>query len=149
MADRSTERARWCFKVAADERCSDGERAAALNRGMAIVERAGLNPDSFDIPGRERAAPKPGEPWGGTGRSPWLDGFERMEAMRDAGMAFSMDAMVREAVREAMRRRRNRAFMDAMNTGADPIRSGNPVSGCKHGVRLYGTTCVQCEREAR
>lgn len=128
MSDRATERARLCFTLAADTRSPEGERAAALNRGMAILRRAGLNPDHFDIPGRERPQWKPGTAWKGEGRSPWLDGFEQMERMRATGMAFSVDEFVREAVRESMRRRRERA------------------TECEHGFP-YGMDCTRCEYE--
>lgn len=48
--------ARACFELAA-KGATEGERSAALGRGMAIVERHGLNPDHFDIPGRVKAKP--------------------------------------------------------------------------------------------
>ncbi len=46
--------ARACFAMAARAELADGQRAAAVNRGMAIVEKYRLDPDDFDIPGRER-----------------------------------------------------------------------------------------------
>lgn len=48
--------ARACFAMAARAELAEGQRAAAVNRGMAIVEKYALDPDSFDIPGRERKA---------------------------------------------------------------------------------------------
>lgn len=45
--------ARACFALAA-RAGTEGEKAAALNRGMAIIEAHKLNPDHFDIPGRAR-----------------------------------------------------------------------------------------------
>ena len=48
-----TELARKCFALAKSPgTAAEGE--AALARGMAIIERHGLNPDHFDIPGRKR-----------------------------------------------------------------------------------------------
>ncbi|MCW3837855.1 DUF2786 domain-containing protein [Sphingomonas canadensis] len=53
MKSSPTDRARKCFAVAKSATI-DGERAAALDRGMKILEKHGLDPDAFDIPGRER-----------------------------------------------------------------------------------------------
>lgn len=47
------DRARKCFALARQPG-THGERDAAIARGMAIVERHGLNPNDFDIPGRIR-----------------------------------------------------------------------------------------------
>lgn len=141
LNDRAAERARLCFNLAADTRSPAGERAAALNRGMAILARAGLNPDHFTIPGRERPAPC-STAWDGTGRSPWLDGFDRMEAMRAAGQAFSMDEIVREAVRETMRRRRDRAAQEAMFGGARTVGGDS----CPHGQ--HALHCAACMAQA-
>lgn len=44
-----------CFAVARRATTTPGEREAAINRGKAIAERAGLDLDSFDIPGRSRS----------------------------------------------------------------------------------------------
>ena len=49
------ELARKCFAVAARSTTLPGERDAAIGRGMAILERHDLNPDHFEIPGRDRA----------------------------------------------------------------------------------------------
>lgn len=43
--------ARACFALAA-RAGTEGEKAAALNRGMAIVDRYKLDPNQFHIPGR-------------------------------------------------------------------------------------------------
>ncbi len=51
--------ARAAFAMAARAELPEGQRAAALDRGLAIVSKYRLNPDDFDIPGRERkAAPR-------------------------------------------------------------------------------------------
>ncbi|QUM72169.1 hypothetical protein [Sphingopyxis granuli] len=52
---KSADRARKCFELAA-RGSTNGERSEALRRGLAIVERYDLDPDAFDIPGRERRA---------------------------------------------------------------------------------------------
>ena len=46
-------KARKCFAVAASTQHS-GERDAAIARGMAIIEKHNLDPNDFDIPGRQR-----------------------------------------------------------------------------------------------
>lgn len=50
--------ARAAFAMASRTELIEGQRAAALNRGLLIVKKYGLDPDDFDIPGRERK-PKP------------------------------------------------------------------------------------------
>lgn len=52
MGDPAT-KARACFALA-ESTTFDGERAAAIGRGLKILEKAGLDPDRFDIPGRAR-----------------------------------------------------------------------------------------------
>lgn len=47
-------KARACFALAAST-SYPAERATAINRGMAILEKHGLNADHFDIPGRVRS----------------------------------------------------------------------------------------------
>jgi hypothetical protein len=49
---RIEERARACFRLAAHPSTGEGERAAALQRGLALLDKYGLDPDRFDIPGR-------------------------------------------------------------------------------------------------
>lgn len=56
MTDAARRRAEACFAVARSATIP-GERDAAVNRGTAIAERAGLSLDDFDIPGRVRARP--------------------------------------------------------------------------------------------
>lgn len=51
-------RADRCFALAAST-TFPAEREAAVTRGIAIAEAAGLSLDRFDIPGRERAVVKP------------------------------------------------------------------------------------------
>lgn len=66
-----------------------------MDRGLAILQRHQLNPDHFEIPGRVR-------------REAPTFSTDRLQALRDriaAGEALTMDDLVREAVREAMRRR--------------------------------------------
>lgn len=149
MTDRSADRARACFRLAAAPSATEGERAAALNRGMAILERAGLDPDHFDIPGRERKARNPYANGG--------EGFQRYTRFHEHGGApswadawegmpvFTMDELVREAVREAIR---HRAWA-AMNQAADAARkrergAGRPCSGGCGRTILYGTICTDC-----
>ena len=48
------EKARACFALAKSS-TFEGERQNAIERGLALLERGGLDPDDFDIPGRERA----------------------------------------------------------------------------------------------
>lgn len=93
---RAADLARKCFAVAKST-THDGERSAAINRGMALLEGAGLDLDDFDIPGRARQGPQ---------AQPWPDFMEGMKARQQA---FSMDDLVREAVAESIKRRRDRA----------------------------------------
>ena len=53
MTDSARRRAEACFAVARSATIP-GERDAALNRGKAIAEAAGLDLDLFDIPGRAK-----------------------------------------------------------------------------------------------
>ena len=41
------------FAMAGRPELPEGQRAAALDRGLAIVAKYRLNPDDFDIPGRQ------------------------------------------------------------------------------------------------
>lgn len=110
---RPAELARKCFAVAKST-SHEGERAAAINRGMALLERAGLNPDHFDIPGRAKAEPRririefpPGmRPTMAEMRG--LDNFIMAMDGQPLPGGFSMDDMVREAVAETIRRRMRR-----------------------------------------
>ncbi len=155
MAERDPAKlARTCFQIAADERSPAGERAAALNRGMALLDRHKLNPDHFAIPGRERPRVQefdlnvgPSPSWD-SGRSPWAEGFEYAEAMRGAGVAFSMDDLVREAVRESMRRRRERAKAEGEKAAREKQQAqhfaGVDVGPkCRHGVGRM-VRCFRC-----
>lgn len=59
MTDAARRRAEACFAVARSATIA-GERDAAVNRGTAIAEAAGLSLDLFDVPGRtRRSVPKP------------------------------------------------------------------------------------------
>lgn len=51
---RDRERAERCFALARST-TFDGERDSAIARGVAIAEKAGLDLDTFDIPGRSKA----------------------------------------------------------------------------------------------
>lgn len=62
MSDRATERVRACLRLAAHPSTGEGERDAAMDRAMALIERHGLDPDRFDIPGRARQRPEPLDP---------------------------------------------------------------------------------------
>lgn len=53
MSREPRKTARACFALAA-RATIEGEKQAAINRGMAILENNRLNPDEFDIPGRVR-----------------------------------------------------------------------------------------------
>lgn len=55
--ERGRRLAEQCFAVA-DSTNQEGEKQAAINRGMNLLEKHGLDPDDFDIPGRERSKPK-------------------------------------------------------------------------------------------
>lgn len=48
------ETVRLALAIANDARAPQGQRDAAVNRAMALIERHGLDPDRFDIPGRSR-----------------------------------------------------------------------------------------------
>lgn len=102
--NRATERARRCFAVARST-THEGEREAAINRGLAICEKAGLYPDRFDIPGREKS-------------HEWRSRMGIDEAAYTLAMAdlhpvdglqiFTLDDVLKEAVSEYMRRRESR-----------------------------------------
>ncbi|KQM76726.1 hypothetical protein ASE70_08110 [Sphingomonas sp. Leaf22] len=75
---RAKKLAEQCFAVARSTQF-DGEREAAIARGTAIAERAGLSLDLFDIPGRSKpsaAASKPSGQKGDAGQ-PGGDGSAR------------------------------------------------------------------------
>lgn len=102
---RAAERARACFAVAKST-THEGERAAAINRGMALLERAGLNPDHFDIPGRAKAGARY---VGSISIGEYYRAWRVAEEVHAAGMpGFTFDDLVREAVAESMRRRARR-----------------------------------------
>lgn len=84
------ERARKCFALATSTQ-HEGERAAAIERGMAIIARNGLDPDRFDIPGRET----PKRTTGFAGFAGFTGGTFDSEVLRAA-----MDAM-RDDLRRA------------------------------------------------
>ncbi|WP_230772067.1 hypothetical protein [Sphingomonas sp. Leaf4] len=52
-AQRAARRARSCFALAESSTFA-GERDAAISRGIAVAEKAGLSLDAFNIPGRAR-----------------------------------------------------------------------------------------------
>lgn len=112
--NRAAERARACFAVAKST-AYEGERRAAINRGIALLEGAGLNPDHFDIPGRVKAKPRGVRIEFPPGMTPTmaemrgLDSFIMAMGGQSLPDGFSMDDMVREAVAETMRRRARRA----------------------------------------
>lgn len=94
----ATAKARKCFALARSTTHA-GERDAAVSRGLAILERAGLNPDDFDIPGRARKRPAP------AGNVDTSNGY----ASPLWGMpSFTIDQLVREAMRKAYVRRHGR-----------------------------------------
>lgn len=49
---------RACFAVAASS-TFESERQAAVSRGLTLIEKGGLNPDDFDIPGRAMRSREP------------------------------------------------------------------------------------------
>lgn len=57
MSETARRRAESAFRLARDARGNANERENALNLGLAICERHGLDLDGFDIPGRERGRP--------------------------------------------------------------------------------------------
>lgn len=120
MARDPAATARAAFAMAARAELAEGQRAAALNRGMAIVEKYGLDPDAFDIPGRERRA-RPIN-----GKRPTIaifdefdDGFfaaiireERARVMRTLSKEFA-DFQRREAAEDLFRRTQREQQMKA------------------------------------
>lgn len=58
MTEAARRRAEACFAVARSA-TFEGEKAAAIGRGIAIAEAAGLDLSTFDIPGRPKAPPPP------------------------------------------------------------------------------------------
>jgi hypothetical protein len=130
-------KARFCFALAASTTFPD-ERETAIQRGLAILAKAGLNPDDFVIPGRDnrhaaRAARAQAEFYATTMRG---------RSWSDVAAEFDLDALLRTAMAEALRRRMNREGPSP----ADPDqRSGHR---CPHGVNWQQMTCYACESEA-
>lgn len=60
MSREAYQRAERCFALARST-TFPGERKAAIARGTFIAEKAGLDLDRFDIPGRVREKPEPPE----------------------------------------------------------------------------------------
>lgn len=97
----------------------EGERDAAVNRGTAIAEKAGLSLDLFDVPGRFRPPPGP------TRRVDYFD-LDLFDIMVDS---FRRDPYSTEAVREAaeavrdeIARRAPRVCRDCKGSGVAPYR---------------------------
>jgi hypothetical protein len=109
------ELARKCFAVAARSTTLPGERDAAIGRGMAVLERHGLNPDHFDIPGRQ-CAPSITI----TLDAAVIEAAQRhMREAAMAKMAARMQAeMVARSLAERLLRERVRARSPFMNPGA-------------------------------
>jgi hypothetical protein len=110
------EKAEACFAVARSTTHA-GERENAIGRGLAICEREGLDPDTFDIPGRAKPEPKPKpfvnpfayEPMRGTSARPSY-GFTAEELRAAHYSSEEVDAAyarfrkgMEDATREAMR----------------------------------------------
>ena len=82
-------RAERCFAVARSATFA-GERDAAIGRGTAIAEAAGLSLDLFDVPGRVRRAWARGDAGGHAprvARSAAPDRYDR-DSLRDVTAAF-------------------------------------------------------------
>lgn len=140
------ELARLCFRIAADERSPQGERDAALSRGMAILQRHRLNPDHFAIPGRVRAAPNYQAPPHQFGTAQpempdWAASMARRFWASAAAGHIPLDDLVRESVREAMRRRHEARWRGGMEAPG--------ATHCRHGNLIGGAPCRLCESEAR
>lgn len=113
-----------------------------MDRGLAILERHGLDPDDFTIPGRESQA-KPG--WeGGPDWDAYRDQFRVTDPPWGAGMpVFNMDDLVRGAVDEALQRRREAAARSANPANAFADR----CPGC--GLPVFsGAACAACHYKA-
>lgn len=174
MARDPRQTARDCFALAARATIA-GERNNALERGMAILNKYGLDPDDFDIPGRERpqSRPKPHvfeRPDGPPQYAPFreygraADAFSQMaEAMRASGQfrtdpfgGLNIDDLLRESVAEAVKRRRAKAAAEGMfhatqQQATDAIkaelkRRAAAASTCRHGRRQ--SECEDCMAEA-
>lgn len=144
---RAAERARACFAVAASTTHA-GEKAAAIDRGMALLDKFGLDPDRFEIPGRVRQVKPGGERFG-----KWADKWDDTEAnpnvgsrahkgdtstdwIRNALNSADFEDFVRMAVMQAMERRRANARAGAVNAG-----------NCKHGLAMNGAFCAKCAQD--
>jgi hypothetical protein len=137
-------RAERCFAVARSTTFA-GERNNAVSRGIAIAEEAGLDLNSFDIPGRVKAPPK---------RPTMADFFDSRSDTEAVLRSFE------EAIRRKMRGGQSRSedsYADAFAAGvqreqarreADPNRSGAAMSRLRAdlainwlwtaGIRVYG-----------
>jgi len=80
-------RARACFRLASHPATGEGERSAALARGMALIDKYGLDPELFDIPGRRPARARHLSENEVRARAEWrADALRQAEAERDKAM---------------------------------------------------------------
>jgi hypothetical protein len=111
------ELARKCFALAKSPG-TEAEGEAALARGMAILERHGLNADDFDIPGRAKSTPRRAA---GTGAEFVMFDDVGFDGFNSHASAF---ADMIAAIRAAADRERYEAMADAALRGrfAEDIR---------------------------
>ncbi|KQN71468.1 hypothetical protein [Sphingomonas sp. Leaf62] len=121
---RARKLAEQCFAVARSTQF-DGEREAAIARGTAIAQGAGLSLDAFDIPGRKKSSAagtgrqgqkgEPGEPGRDrAARSADVDTDEMLRRAAETKRAWFEDAWYRTTQEEALR-----GFRDAMDRARD------------------------------
>lgn len=119
MSARS--KAERCFALARSTTFA-AERDTAIARGIAIAERAGLDLDTFDIPGRQRAAPR----FGHYRAPPSYSGADLRETMAAfnghmAGVGAAMRSF-EETIRRReaeVRARENETVYDALRRNFD------------------------------
>jgi hypothetical protein len=135
MSLAARKRAERCFALARSTTFAP-ERDNAVRMGTKIAEDAGLDLDSFDIPGRQRATRKPGEGvhYSTSGRSFTTAEFEA-----------ALEATL-ELVRAGQRAQREAAFYSAREAARRPRYCPNGA-----GMLLFGDECgcPICERQRR
>lgn len=142
VTDSARRRAEACFAVARSATIP-GERAAAIDRGTALAERAGLSLDLFEIPGRSRAR-VPDPP-----RSRYVDDlFERSRAPDFANI--DPDEFMREMV-DLLRRSRSRCAEPDLRTVREEMerRAADKCGPCRgsgfaSGRVNHGRICPFC-----
>jgi hypothetical protein len=123
----------------------EGERAAALNRAHAMIERHDLDPDDFDIPGRKRSKPKRPpqsafrEDLFARSRSPFWN--VRRTTFDDAAIEAIRADLERQLKEAAERMRKQMTDAAYMREVADFVRR-------QKGENTFGTTTLQRARKA-